>query len=201
MLTYDAENRLTRVEKSGGVIAEFTYGPGGERAVIWHMTQGDHIESALRAFEERETSAHYLIDRDGTIYQLIPDEYAAWHAGGRPEKLSHWETSKYGEEVTLEGIEVNRHSIGVEVVGYTPKHERKGYEGVVGYTEAQKRSATELARWLAYAYGLGPSAMIGHLDVCPPPEKYDGHEHLFMIRAAVSPRVSAPAPGYGGLFP
>ncbi|MGC8960758.1 MAG: N-acetylmuramoyl-L-alanine amidase, partial [Chloroflexia bacterium] len=167
--------------------------------VVWHMTQGEDVEGALSAFQANGTSAHYLIDTDGTIYQVIPDEYAAWHAGGTSERPARWETSKYGETTVLEGIDVNRHTIGVEVVGYTPgSNVPKGHKA--GYTEAQKVAATRLAKWLAYAYGLGPSEMVAHMDVCPR-DKRDGQEYLFMLRMAVSPPLSTPARGYGGVFP
>lgn len=46
-------------------------------------------------------SAHYVVDEQGAIYSLVPEEHAAWHAGA-----SSW----HGEG------EVNARAIGIEIV-------------------------------------------------------------------------------------
>src|SRR5262245_36831433 len=46
-------------------------------------------------------SAHYVVDEAGKIYNLVPEEHRAWHAGA-----SSWE----GEG------DVNARSIGIEIV-------------------------------------------------------------------------------------
>lgn len=54
----------------------------GVDGFILHHTGGgfagslNHLTSATSG-----VGAHYLIDRDGAIYQLVEDDYAAWHAG------------------------------------------------------------------------------------------------------------------------
>ena len=55
------------------------------------------ISSPIR---RSEVSAHYLVDEDGTVYRLVPEEQRAWHAG-----LSYWR----GER------DVNSRSIGIEI--------------------------------------------------------------------------------------
>ena len=62
-------------------------------------------ESLLRLSETTNTagkvSAHYLVDRDGGIYQLVDESNRAWHAG-----LGSWT-----------GLEdINSRSIGIEIV-------------------------------------------------------------------------------------
>ena len=55
---------------------------------------------------QAEVSAHYLIDEDGTVTRLVPEDRRAWHAG-----RSYWR-----------GItDVNSASIGIELVN--PGHE------------------------------------------------------------------------------
>lgn len=39
------------------------------------------IEACKAVLDEYEVSAHYVIDREGVIWQLVPEERAAWHAG------------------------------------------------------------------------------------------------------------------------
>ncbi|HEX6612705.1 MAG TPA: N-acetylmuramoyl-L-alanine amidase, partial [Rhodanobacteraceae bacterium] len=72
--------------------------------IVLHFT-GEH--SALRALEVLRSrnsggpvSAHYLIGRDGTLYQLVAENARAWHAG-----VSQWGDSE----------DVNSESIGIEL--------------------------------------------------------------------------------------
>lgn len=55
---------------------------------------------------EAKASAHLVIDRDGTAYQLAPLTSRTWHAGG---KSSSWR-----------GGSVNSRSIGIELANYGP---------------------------------------------------------------------------------
>lgn len=68
-------------------------------------------ESMARVIAKRGISIHFGIDNDGTIYQLLDTQHAAWQAGGRK-----W----------------NHDSIGVEVANayytkYQGWYERKGF--------------------------------------------------------------------------
>lgn len=73
--------------------------PAGERGVIscvvLHATADEHTLSAVRWCQTpapanpNPVSYHVIVDRDGTIYQLVPLARRAWHAGasefmGRP---------------------------------------------------------------------------------------------------------------------
>src|SRR4051794_32494054 len=51
-------------------------------------------------------SSHYVVEEDGTIFRLVPEERRAWHAG-----LSHWRGA----------AGLNGRSIGIEIVN--PGHE------------------------------------------------------------------------------
>lgn len=56
---------------------------GGEnrpQAVVVHATEGELI-GTFAHFQNRDSrvSAHYVIDRDGTVYQLVPERLAAYH--------------------------------------------------------------------------------------------------------------------------
>ena len=72
-------------------------------AVVVHDTASKTAEEALSWFAKpaSKVSAHFVIDLDGTVYQCVPEDRRAWHAG----------TS------TLHGAsEVNDFSVGIEVV-------------------------------------------------------------------------------------
>jgi N-acetylmuramoyl-L-alanine amidase len=71
--------------------------------IVMHYTAGYRAGSAINTFLDAssEASAHFVVDLDGTITQMVPTTKCAWHAGGgyyhdRPK--------------------VNLFSIGIEIV-------------------------------------------------------------------------------------
>lgn len=82
-----------------------TGGPmmSGPDTLLLHYTETPTMASALRTLTSptSKVSAHLLIDRDGTIHQLVPFTTVAWHAG-----VSEWE-GRQG---------LNSCSIGIELV-------------------------------------------------------------------------------------
>lgn len=52
------------------------------KRIIIHDTGSHTARSALDWFARSaaEVSAHVVIDRDGTIYRVVPDAHIAWHA-------------------------------------------------------------------------------------------------------------------------
>ena len=71
--------------------------------IVMHYTAGYNAESAINTLTspKSKVSAHVVIDRDGTITQLVPFNRKAWHAG----------PSKY---MGYNGM--NNYSIGFEMV-------------------------------------------------------------------------------------
>jgi N-acetyl-anhydromuramyl-L-alanine amidase AmpD len=56
------------------------------KLIVLHITAGSTARSAIETFKASKApnrvSAHFVIDRDGTVYQLLPLEETAWHASG-----------------------------------------------------------------------------------------------------------------------
>ena len=52
-------------------------------------------KSCQRVLSKRGISVHFMIDNDGTIYQALDTQHAAWHAGGRK-----WNHSSIGVEIS-----------------------------------------------------------------------------------------------------
>src|SRR5262249_53907797 len=50
--------------------------------VVLHFTDGSSAQGAINRFLDRtqQVSAHYIIDRNGDIYQMVHDNDRAWHA-------------------------------------------------------------------------------------------------------------------------
>ena len=67
--------------------------------------------SCYRVLEQRGISVHFGIDNDGTIYQWLDCQHAAWHAGGR-----QWNHSSIGVEMS------NAHALK-----YQDWYEKKGF--------------------------------------------------------------------------
>lgn len=75
---------------------------GRPDAIIIHYTAGSSAESAVRALSNpaKKVSAHLVVGQEGEIYQLVPFDTEAWHAG-----RSSWNgRSGY-----------NRYSVGIEI--------------------------------------------------------------------------------------
>jgi N-acetylmuramoyl-L-alanine amidase len=92
-----------------------------------------------------EVSAHYMIDEDGKISQLVDEEKRAWHAG-----RSSWH-----------GItDMNSASIGIELVN--PGHEF-GYRS---FPDAQIKALIALSQDIITRHKLDPkTALVGHSDI------------------------------------
>src|SRR5882672_653465 len=73
--------------------------------LVIHDTEGPDAASAVSWFESPASgvSAHYVIDRDGTVYRCVADAARAWHAGA----------SALGGRA-----DVNTSSIGIELAGF-----------------------------------------------------------------------------------
>ncbi len=144
--------------------------------VIVHYTAGP-FGASLRTLKNprARASAHVIVDRDGTITQLVPFDTIAWHAG----RSSYKGRSGF-----------NKYSIGIEIVNsgpltksgnvyrswfgsaYNPsdvieaRHRnqtRKKYWHT--YTEEQIQAVTELIQELIEEYGI--KYILGHEEIAP----------------------------------
>ncbi len=72
--------------------------------IVLHATVLNTLEEVIKRFQDPgyRVSAHYTIDRDGTVVQHVKEAKRAWHAG--PSRMPE------GREV------VNDFSIGIELV-------------------------------------------------------------------------------------
>ena len=50
--------------------------------IVIHVTGTDSFSSVKNTFMAKDSvSAHYLVAKDGGLFQFVPDGYRAWHAG------------------------------------------------------------------------------------------------------------------------
>jgi N-acetylmuramoyl-L-alanine amidase len=112
--------------------------------VVLHHTSDDTASDALRTLTDplREVSAHYLIARDGALYQLVDERHRAWHAG----------QSRWGAETDL-----NSSSIGIEL-------DNNGREP---FPSVQVDALLALLADLKTRHHIPRANFLGHADIAP----------------------------------
>lgn len=113
--------------------------------VIFHYTELP-FEGAVKKLTTKadsgNVSAHFLVKKDGEVFQLVAEENTAWHAG-----LSYWR----GED------KINHSSIGIEI-------DNLGREE---FTESQIDSCLKLCAYLKEKYSIKTENFLGHSDIAP----------------------------------
>ncbi|MGH1403678.1 MAG: N-acetylmuramoyl-L-alanine amidase [Alphaproteobacteria bacterium] len=114
--------------------------------LLMHYTGMQTMDAAKERLSALDStvSAHYLVDEDGTVFDLVSEDKRAWHAG-----VSFWA----GE------ADINSHSIGVEIVN--PGHEW-GYRA---FPKVQMEAVMHLSRDIIGRHQI--RHVIGHSDVAP----------------------------------
>ena len=141
--------------------------------IVLHYTGMESAQAAIDRLRDPEAkvSAHYLVDEDGRILQLVDERHRAWHAG-----RSHW------RGVT----DVNSASIGIEIVN--PGHEF-GYRP---FPEAQMSSLIPLVADIKERHAITRGNVVGHSDVAPARKQDPGE--LFNWNALARLRLALPRP-------
>ena len=116
--------------------------------VVLHYTGMSSGEAALARLRDpaAQVSAHYLIEEDGRLYGLVPEERRAWHAG-----VSFWKGA----------TNLNHVSIGIELVN--PGHEF-GYRP---FPKAQIDVLAELLTDIRERWDIPDNRILAHSDVAP----------------------------------
>ncbi len=112
--------------------------------VILHHTAQDSLAQTLSTFTKvpAQVSAHYVIGKNGEIYQMLNDYYRAWHAGA----------GKWGNTTDL-----NSASLGIEL-------DNNGFEP---FSPLQINSLIKLLKVLKERYNIPAANFIGHSDIAP----------------------------------
>lgn len=140
------------------------------------------MESAEAALDRlcdpaAEVSAHYVVGERGEIWQLVPEEARAWHAG----------TGAWGAI-----CDVNSRSIGIELVNPGT------LDGLPPYPEPQMTALERLLDGIMARWSIPASRVIGHSDMAPG-RKADPGPKFDWVRLARSGR--AVFVGEAGLVP
>ena len=121
--------------------------------IVLHYTAIPTCEAALKRLCMTEhpsgrVSAHYLVDLDGTVYQLVDESKRAWHAG-----VGSWRGV----------LDVNSASIGIEIqnIGFDADGKR------VPFPNIQIDAVIDLCKNIQKRHGISPENIVGHGDVSP----------------------------------
>lgn len=124
------------------------YGPRRDGLVpsliVLHYTAMPDPDEALERLcsPEYEVSAHYLLHRDGRLFQIVQEEMRAWHAGA----------GSWG------GVDdINSRSIGIEMDN----------DGTSPFSEPQMATLESLLPGVMRRWNIGPEGVIGHSDMAP----------------------------------
>lgn len=110
------------------------------------MKDGPSALARMQEDKEPRVSAHYMVEEDGRVFALVPEDKRAWQAG-----RSWWR----GDE------DLNSRSIGIEIVN--PGHEW-GYRP---FPEPQIAAVLELCQGILARWPIPQNRIVAHSDIAP----------------------------------
>ena len=116
--------------------------------LVLHYTGMESGPAALRQMQsaEKQVSAHYMVEENGEVYRLVPEDMRAWHAG-----VSRWA----GQE------DLNSRSVGVEIVN-------GGHDfGLPNFAPGQIEVVIELSQSILKRWDIPQVRVVGHSDIAP----------------------------------
>ena len=146
--------------------------------IVNHFTCSYNAKGTIEWFRNESVSIHFIVDKNGDIYQMTPCEQIAYHAGKSSWK--HW-------------TGLNNHFIGIEFVNLGPLEVRggkfvdcygrefkgkyhtfdfDGYKYWEQFTDEQMKVMYWLNKTLMTHYHIPVENVIGHQE-CSPGRKND----------------------------
>ncbi|MGE4387521.1 MAG: N-acetylmuramoyl-L-alanine amidase [Citrobacter sp.] len=149
------------------------------KVLVIHYT-ADDFDSSLATLTDKNVSSHYLIPSvpplhrgKPRIWQLVPEQDLAWHAG-----ISFWRGA----------TRINDTSIGIEL-------ENRGWQKSAGdkyfapFEPAQIQALIPLAKDIIARYDIKPQNVVAHADIAP--QRKDDPGPLFPWRALAAQGIGA----------
>ena len=115
--------------------------------IIIHYTETKTLEESIRILTSNKSkvSCHFVIDKNGDIYNLVKIKYRAWHAG-----VSKWKRLS----------DINSSSIGIELVNAGEKSNEE-------FSNLQIDNLIKLIIQLKKEYNINSNDVLGHSDIAP----------------------------------
>ncbi|WP_019959715.1 N-acetylmuramoyl-L-alanine amidase [Woodsholea maritima] len=116
--------------------------------LVLHYTGMESGQAAIERLCDpaAQVSAHYVVEEDGTILNLVAEDQRAWHAG-----VSAWNGVR----------DVNSASIGIEIVN-------GGHDfGLPDFPAVQIEAVIALCQDILSRHAIHPLDVVGHSDIAP----------------------------------
>ena len=144
-----------------------------------HYTEAD-LNTSLKILTNSQShnrvSAHYLVDEEGTIYNLVPEDQIAWHAG-----ISSWRHYQ----------RLNAWSIGIELVHLG--HNNHNHP----YGPRQMDALIKLSHDIIKRHNIPHEFVLGHSDIAPTrkidPGEFFNWETLAQVGIGIYPHEFNPS--------
>ena len=184
-------------------VKKYSEGVNTQDYIIMHYTAGLTMQSATQEYQDPTTqlSWHLQIDRSGNIFQLLPFDKVAWHAGE-----SSWGTGPNRV------VGLNAYSIGIEMSNAGPLQQKgAGYATWSGqlipgsdvffdanggawhaYSPAQLATAEALVGELAVL--LDVQDVLGHADIAPGRKRDPGEAFAATLKKIRTTYANLPRP-------
>jgi N-acetylmuramoyl-L-alanine amidase len=161
--------------------ASLNHGPRKPIVIVIHATEqrsvGESLATLRSANAQGPVSAHYLVGRSGSLYQLVDEERRAWHAGG-----GRWGTI----------TDLNSASIGIELDN----------DGTAAFPDAQIDTLLRLLADICERNDIPRHQVIAHADLAPHRKKDPGAQFPWARLAQAGfgawpdPAAGEPPPGF-----
>ncbi len=148
------------------------------KSIVLHFTRGTLSASFATFRLVNNTSAHYLIDRDGTIYQVVPESLVASHISCYGVRTNCLQTCPICDDAAGRLLEPATQSIGIELVNqgqvnlgqfngpiYEDYLMSFGYRYWEDFPEAQIEALRILVEDIRSRYNIPYEMVIGHYRI------------------------------------
>lgn len=181
-----SRNRLTQNGRSVDYIESIFMGgtfAAPPRIAVIHFTYGASARSSAAWFRDRSnpgSSAHVIVERDGSVIQCVPLNRVSWHAGrSRWRNLVGLNDYAYGIELanwgylrrsdqgwtSYTGVRIGDPVLAAHRNGNPPPNPAREAIGWERFPDAQVTTAIEIVRRLVA--DLGVNEVVGHDDISP----------------------------------
>lgn len=149
------------------------------KVLVIHYT-ADDFDSSLATLTDKNVSSHYLIpavpplhDGKPRIWQLVPEQDLAWHAG-----ISFWRGA----------TRINDTSVGIELEN-RGWQKSQGEKNFAPFAPTQIQALIPLAKDIIARYDIKPQNVVAHADIAP--QRKDDPGPLFPWQALAAQGIGA----------
>ena len=135
--------------------------------VVVHYTATNN-EYSIKELISNRVSAHFLVldEDDNTIYNLVPLDQRAWHAGASSFRgRTNLNDTSIGIEIVSDGIARDRRN---DPNRYPP------YDAYLEYKPIQIEKVAQIIKYVAARYNIPARNIVAHSDIAPSRKKDPG---------------------------